>query len=247
MTRPAAYLYPNVTWEESKEMPDYGVCVGKIPFVDLLLSGSKFDSGELGCLKNTVHTHDNLQQQLTEFLQSLYYNSWDGFNGERIVNAFTAAAYVAHEVWLKSATGTDWSVSYDYGADTIVPAISLAGIITISVLMGIFLTMLLALAIYGGVRPRWADQLDAFAMLRIGASIHEELKLRQTQEVRKIKALYRLPGWIGDATEGEGERGRLALGASGRLNWKRKFVLYDDDDDGIGTEDAAGADDRTVI
>lgn len=247
MTRPEAYLYPNVTWEESKAMPDYGVCVGKIPFIDLLLSGSKFDSNELGCLKNTVHNHDDLQHQLTTYVQSFYYSDWDGFNGERIVNAFTAAAYVAHEVWLTSSAETDWTVDYDYGADTIVPTISLAGIITISVLMGVFLTMLLALAIYGAVRPRWADQLDAFAMLRIGASIHEEIKFRQTQEVRKIKVLDRLPGWIGDATEGEGERGRLALGAMGRLNWKCKFVLYDDSDDGIETEDAAGTGDRTMI
>lgn len=237
MARPAAYLFPNATWEQEKEMPDYGTCVGKIPFVDLLLSDSMVGTGAGGCLTNAPHTHDDLQHLLATYVQSMYYSSWDGFNGERIVNAFTAAAYVAHEVWLKSVDSKDWKVDYDYGADIIVPAISLAGIITISVLMGVFLTMLLALAIYGAVRPRWTDQLDAFAMLRIGASIHEDIQFRQAEMVRKIKALDTLPGCIGDATEGEGERGRLALGATGRISWKRKFLPYDDADDSVGAED----------
>lgn len=229
MERPEAYLYPNVTWEVYKAQPNPNACIGKVPFVSLLRTD--IDSYQIGnylegCLKNDVHTHDDLQRQIANYVKLFYWNDYDGYNGERITNAFNSAAFIANEAWLNSPSG-EWSVSYDYGADATVPVISATGMIVISVLIGTFLSALLALAIYSAVLPRWADQLDAFAMLRIGASISDDIQFRATEHTRKITALDRLPGWIGDATDGEDERGQLALGARGPLNRKRKFMAYD--------------------
>jgi hypothetical protein len=229
MERPEAYLYPNMTWEEYKAQPNPSACVGKAPFVGLLhtdIDSSQTGSYLEGCLKNDVYTHDYLQRQVASYVKLFYYNVYGDWDGERITNAFTSAAFIANEAWLNSPEG-GWTVSCDYGADTTVPVISPTGIIVISVLMGTFLSALLALAIYSALLPRWTDQLDAFAMLRIGASISGDVQFRAAEQTRKIEALDRLPGWIGDATDGEGERGQLALGARGRLNWKRKFLAYD--------------------
>jgi len=229
MERPEAYLYPNMTREEYKAQPNPSACVGKAPFVGLLhtdIDSSQTGSYLEGCLKNDVYTHDYLQRQVASYVKLFYYNVYGRWDGERITNAFTSAAFIANEAWLNSPEG-GWTVSSDNGADTTVPVISPTGIILISVLMGTFLSALLALAIYSALLPRWTDQLDAFAMLRIGASISGDIQFRATEQTRKIEALDRLPGWIGDATDGEGERGQLALGARGRLNWKRKFLAYD--------------------
>jgi len=118
-------------------------------------------------------------------------------------------------------------VNYDRGADIAIPTISLTGIVVVSTLIGGFLTMLLALAIYSATRVRWADQLDAFAMLRIGASISEDIQFRPARDTHKIETLDRLPGWIGDVTDEQDGIGQLGLGASSRLNGKRKFATHE--------------------
>lgn len=232
MARPEAYFYPNLTREERKAKPDHDACVGNVPFVGLLRSdldtrqiGNILD---VGCLTRNVHDHDAVQRQIVAYVKLFYYNMFGGFNGERITNAFTSAAFLANEAWLTSPTvdGT-WTVSYDYGAEAVVPVMSSTAIILISVLIGSFLAILLGLAFYGAVSPRWTDQLDSFAMLRIGASLSDDIQFRPTDEMQRIRALDRLPGWIGDATKGEGKFGRLALGGRGRLKHGRKFVVYD--------------------
>jgi hypothetical protein len=59
----------------------------------------------------------------------------------------------------------------------------------ISVLLVVFLASLLGLAIYSAVSPRWVDQLDAFAMLRIGASIADKIQFRATSDAQRVSAL----------------------------------------------------------
>ncbi|CAN9092997.1 unnamed protein product [Alternaria alternata] len=173
--------------------------------------------------------------QVANFVHSLYWNHYDGYKGDRITNAFTSAAFLANEAWLSStAFMKTWSVTYDHGADTLVPVISRTGILVISVLLGVFLASLLGLAIYSAVLPRWTDQLDAFAMLRIGASISDKIQFRTIPNAQRVRVLDELPGWIGDAASGEDAQGELALGGSGRLGRKRKFAAYVVEDIGKG-------------
>lgn len=228
MTRPAAFLYPNITWEYTSEgykgTPNPKVCVGRVPFASLLRSDAR-------CLTRNVHTHDDLQRQIYDYV--MMFEEEDRLDsGEQITNAFTSAAFLANEVMFSSEGS--WRVSSDYGTDTEVPVISLPSIIAISALICVFLTMLLSLAWYASSRVRWTEQLDSFAMLRIGASIPDKLQFRtiDVEDEEKIGTLDKLPGWIGDVTEGEGEIGRLALGGRGRLDGRRKFEAYDVDDDG---------------
>jgi len=229
MTRPAAHLYPNITFEQSREISGYYTCVDKAPFVGLLTSQPSNPRGVSvldRCLTRNVHTHDHLQQQMATYAMKFYWNLDGHLDGKHITNAFTSAAFLANEAWLTSQLRGSWRVNYDYGADTVVPVISLTGIIVVSNLIGFFLVALLTLALYSASRARWTDQLDAFAILRIGTSISDDIQFCAADNVRKIKALDRLPGWIGDATEEE-DLGQLGLGASGRLNSKRRFAAYD--------------------
>ena len=160
-------------------------------------------------------------------MHSLYWNYFDGCKGDRITNAFTSTAFLANEAWLSStAFMKTWSVTYDHGADTLVPAISRTGILFISILLGVFLASLLGLAIYSAVLPRWTDRLDAFAMLRIGASISDKIQFRIIPNAQRVHVLDELPGWIGDAASVEDAQGELALGGPGRLDRKRKFAAY---------------------
>lgn len=221
MARPEAFIYPDMRDESNT------FCVDQSPIIRLLNNDedSMFLPDE--CLGNDVFTYDDVQRQVITYIHLLYWNREDKYEGESIANAFTSAAFIANEVWLTHAkSGPGWWVKYDLGADTLVPVISPAGIIVVSVLLGTFLASLLGLAIYSARSPRWTEQLDAFAMLRIGASIADDIQFRPTSDDRQVRALDELPGWVGDATGGEGELGALALGGSGKLGKERKFAAY---------------------
>lgn len=69
-------------------------------------------------------------------------------------------------------------------------------------------------------------------MLRIGASIADDIQFRPTADDRRIRALDELPGCVGDATGGGGELGALAPGGSGNLDKERKLAAYTVETDG---------------
>ncbi|KAL4868288.1 hypothetical protein BDV12DRAFT_197342 [Aspergillus spectabilis] len=88
---------------------------------------------------------------------------------ERLENAFTSAAFLANKARLEHDFG-GWSgldVSYDMGADTQVPAISTAGVVVVSALLGLRVAALLGLGVYAAWSPRWTKTLDSIAMLRM--------------------------------------------------------------------------------
>jgi hypothetical protein len=108
------------------------------------------------------------------------------------------------------------SISFDHGADTQIPSISLAGIIVVSLLLAIFLVSLFIMASYASISSRWTDQLDSFAMMRIGASIADHVPLKIGNRTHEMSVLDEIPGCIGNAAE-ENEIGRLALGGENSL------------------------------
>ncbi|KAF8801745.1 hypothetical protein BYT27DRAFT_7261657 [Phlegmacium glaucopus] len=217
VTNPKAYITTESTHIE---------CIGQAPFIGLLHDSfgqynisSIFDY----CVSN-VYDNDSLQQQIAMYV---YLLCNDGDGGERIKNAFESAAFLANEAWLKnSITYPTFTVSYDAGADTMVPAISRAGIILISLLLAMDLLSLLAMALYSARTPCWTDQLDAFAMMRIGAAIAESIPFRVADTTDRIKVLDEMPGWVGDVTEGKGKVGELGIGASTPLRGRRKYASY---------------------
>lgn len=232
MRNPEAFFYPNTTW--NAEPPNYDTCVDQAPLFGLLtdtLNQAQIGNDDAWCLTNTVENHDNLQRQIVNWILALYWNTWDGYAGERIQNAWTAAAFIANEQWLMSSAfesvNMNWGLSYDYGADSLKPVISPSAKLGISVLLGIFLSALLGLALYAACTPRWTDDLDGFALVRLGAAMSGDLRLRVAHGQDGIAELDRLPGWVGDATNGEGPVGELGVGVGSALRRGREYIAYD--------------------
>lgn len=123
-------------------------------------------------------------------------------------------------------------VNYDLGADTNVPTISTAVMNLISILIAMFLPGLLALAVYASATPSWADSLDAWAMIRIGAAVgSERLPLLVGKNTDAIGGMDELPGWLGDADE-MAVTGRIELGALGSVRSRRRYLCNEADEDG---------------
>ena len=213
-------------------------CTDMVPFLPLLRDniGQKQVSNPIDyCYRDgNVNSMEELQYQIAFYLQSFYYNQWDGYAGERIKNAFTSAAFLANEAWMLNPAGTGdgslW-VTYDLGADSQIPVISKTGMIVISTLLGLDLLCLLALAIYSSWTPRWTGQLDSFAMMRIGAALNDQISLSVSNDKSKVRVLDETPGWIGDATGGEGPVGELGVGAPVPLKRNRRYRCYEGDYD----------------
>lgn len=150
-------------------------------------------------------------------------------SSDSIVNAFTAAAFLANEAWLMSNAikRTRW-VHYDNGASTVIPSISLSGVIVVSVLLFIFLNFLLATALHSALAYRWTDQLDAFAMMKIGAEVAQHVPLKVSGEPSGIRVLNEQPGWIGARKEKDDtDAVSLGLGAPKALHGRRtKYASY---------------------
>lgn len=165
--------------------------------------------------------------QVASYLWAFVYNEWDGFDSERIENAFSTAAFIANEAWMTSKLpDPSFSVEYDLGADTEIPVISLAGIVLISTLLGLYLLGVLSMALYGASVARWTNTLDAFAMMRVGAATGDRVPLLVCEDVDQVHALDKMPGSFGDATGGQGAVGELAIGAQTPLDGKRIYRSY---------------------
>lgn len=142
--------------------------------------------------------------------------------------AFTAAAYLAHNLRLtKTALSQNrtLTLNYDLGIDISIPNISTAGIVTVAVLLGLFVCSCFLMSWYASRVPLWSSELDAFAMMRIGAELAEFVPLMAAKSADNVNILDHRPGWIGDA-EPEKEVGKLSLGAQAKLRKKRKYVSY---------------------
>lgn len=63
-------------------------------------------------------------------------------------------------------------------------------------------------------------------MMRIGAAVHDQIALDVGFETEKIRSLDETSGFIGDATGGEGDVGKLGIGAMTPLNGVRRYKCY---------------------
>ncbi|KAL3457441.1 hypothetical protein BJX64DRAFT_17811 [Aspergillus heterothallicus] len=147
-----------------------------------------------------------------------------------VANAFSAAAYLHHEVWMEDGDedpyAPNFSVSFDMGTDRQKPVVSLAGVIVVSALLGIHVLALLALAGYAAWSPRWTKRLDSFAVMRIGGSIAQHVPLWMVHKNSMVKELDKVSAWMGDQMPETEAVGMLGLGGPLRLRSGRKYISY---------------------
>ncbi|RLL93255.1 hypothetical protein CFD26_101534 [Aspergillus turcosus] len=218
----------------------YGGCIDIIPFVQLLDDPNSSFKASPGnpCLtgsgltgnttRDRVYDDDTMHAIVAGYFFLFSGDPTYGPTSERVQNAFASAAFLANDMFMTNNYHQQRiGISYDMGADVQIPHISRAGIIFVSVLLGLDLACLLALSLYSAWIPRWTGTLDSFAMLRIGASISGKVPLLATTHVERIKTLDETPGWMGNSSDGE--IGELCLGGERPLKKTRRYRSYDTD------------------
>lgn len=120
----------------------------------------------------------------------------------------------------------DLRVYWDMGKDTSIPTFSVGAIVTVSILLGIYLFMLLGLGYYSAHAPTWTEQLDSFAMMRIGASVADDAPLLAAGDSSHVTVLDKIPGIMEDSVPENERIGMLALGGSAPLTGKRLYTSY---------------------
>lgn len=217
-----------------------GACVDLVPLGFLLdnfigqIEGANIDY----CITNIDGEPDGsgVADEVVSWMSNFKAETGD------LTNAFNAAAFLANQAWLLNQINAGVStltVSYDLGDDLEIPQISLAGMILISMLLGLDLAMLLALAIYASAFPRWTAQLDSFAMLRLGAAIGERMPLLVGRRTNRIDVLDKLPGWVGDEADIESPIGKLCLGAKRAVTSERRYESYQSDNEPLSSQERA--------
>jgi hypothetical protein len=137
--------------------------------------------------------------------------------------AFAVAAYISTSAWLPQQFGTG-HILYDSGTTTQHPSISRLGIVLVSVFIGLFLSGIFFTASYATLLPRWTERLDSFAMMRLGASIHDKTPLLMAHSSEEAD-LDNVSGLIGDMA-GDKEIGRIGLGGPTPLRRNRAYQAY---------------------
>lgn len=225
-----SYIIPRTTWKIS-QTPYH--CQEMVPFTGLMtdpdtglvsLSGN---NGIINCASNTfLFDKAAVYRQIFDYLQFFQVEP------SVLSNAFTAAAYLANEAWLLHPSGLpsglcSLRISLDHGTESHKPHISLAGIITISLLLAVFLLSLLAMSLYSSFTPRWTTQLNTFAMIRIGASISDQVSLKYVNNVDDIRSIDKISGTMGGEASTVDGVDDLRLGALQPLSRDNRYSSMD--------------------
>lgn len=200
------------------------------------------DEGDsIGCITDYLYSIEMLDSELVAHVGSFFPSGLSAVPvspytdyPDLLSRAFGSAVFLANEAWLvfsRDANYGTWTVYSDPGFAMVIPEISSAGIVIISSLLAIYIACLLSLAVYSARTPRWTNELDAFAMIRVGAATTDDrINLKVGFETQTIDALDELPGFIGDATEGKGSAGSLGMGSLTPLNGTRAYRCYRGDE-----------------
>ncbi|PPJ59969.1 hypothetical protein CBER1_10150 [Cercospora berteroae] len=228
LDHPEAYI-SNITYfdDSPKNKTNHASsCINQRPFESLLQP--QYGSSAK-CVMDDFRSLEELDDGIARYLQSFYVNTkYQVVDPERPTNAFAAAVYLATEAWFTTGHA-DWgsrSVYSDPGADTTIPTMSLASMIVLSLMLGMYLACIIALSVYSSSKPLWTRQLDSFTMMRIGAEVHEQVPFNVCFEVSAVRVLDDMPGYVGDATGGEGDVGILGIGSNTPLTGVRRYKSY---------------------
>jgi hypothetical protein len=166
---------------------------------------------------------DSIMEQVSAWIYAFGYE----FEMERTLNL---AIFYAHKVWL-GGVGSSYSafddtrrIRYTEGNPTFKSSLSTQHIIVGSVLKGIHLLGLLALAIYTFVMKPWIPWLGSEVMIKMGTAFAGSLSAAQDEKEWEDTA-QACPGFIGDDNPTEGV-GNMRFGATAGLDTKyeKKFT-----------------------
>ncbi|OQD61557.1 hypothetical protein PENPOL_c016G03989 [Penicillium polonicum] len=219
--------------QDTSSGSDPDVCLSMAPLGGLFLSEDGFldmrnftpqeypASVQFPCGFNKAQTAENaIHQWLMVFRQ---------VSIPRLENVFNAAAFLANQAWMEFGNeqiSFGMNVYWDMGKDTSIPTFSVGGIVTVSILLGLYLFILIGLGYYSTRSPRWTEQLDSFAMMRIGASVADDVPLLAAAGSSHVAVLDKIPGIMGDSGPEDERIGKLALGGSAPLTGKRLYASY---------------------
>lgn len=237
--------HTNLAAYADSDVPYIG-CIGTFPFVSLLdQTGNLNDPTPFRpCLSSDIETYGYVgavAEKNEILIQSLIATYFFLFTGKYsygpidvtdtlLENAFASSAFLANDAMMMDpGLSPSREVNYVLGVDMQIPSISRAGIIFVSILLGLDILCLFAMAIYSAWIPRWTVSLDSFAMMRIGASISEKVPLLATNHSERIKTLDETPGWIGNQAEGLDKKGQLCLGGVRPLKETQYYAGYETD------------------
>ncbi|KAJ5384170.1 hypothetical protein N7517_002081 [Penicillium concentricum] len=206
-------------------------CIANAPLANLFNSSS-FGSSYSGCITPRIAgngTWYSAESQIAKWIH-LFQEGTDS-----ISSAFTAAAYLANQEFISSQSGI-WYINQDLGTDMDLPSISPAGIIVVSILMGLYLLPLLALSLYAGYYPRWTERLDSFVMLRFGAFAGDKVfPMLVGRHTEKCPELDEMSGVVRDVSttsaDGAVQIGRLGFGEGKMLQEGRRYECFKGDNE----------------
>lgn len=223
---PAIYSETNTTYKMMNEPTDYNYpCLLSVPLYNIAEPlVSTFSSHAEACLRPAVIRNG------AQMYGYLYI-----FNQSTPVmeKVFRAASYMYHDVLFSQASSGVGSgrVEYDAGADLQKPALSDGSIIGLTIVIAVFLTCLLSLALYASLTRTWTSSLDAYAMIRIGAELGPDaVPFLAVKDPDVMVELDELPGWVGNVAGREEKTGVLGLGYNKdarELDGKEKYKAYD--------------------
>ncbi|PWY83250.1 hypothetical protein BO94DRAFT_495556 [Aspergillus sclerotioniger CBS 115572] len=120
--------------------------------------------------------------------------------------ALNIATYFANEAVLTNTAAQGYThnsreIYFDSGTVLIRPRWTLAGVITVSILIGLQVLGLCLIIAYCYSVPTWTGSFDAFAMLRMGAELQRVQHVRfagiRDTDKRDLAALTRIDGLVG--------------------------------------------------
>lgn len=181
---------------------------GAIPFTALDLM-SEFATAAEYCVDVTSGREQSGDpDSLGGLLLTVAYGWLYGFNQSDLAGeALQASTYFANEAVLTATADLNWAFGSKWiysntGMTIYLPYKSMAGMITITVLVFLQLVALFCVAWYVHSTPVWSNTLDSFAMMRIGAELerrgsHKALGPLGYPDERDLAALMSLDGLVG--------------------------------------------------
>lgn len=119
---------------------------------------------------------------------------------KRINDAFKTGLALMNTAWAEATASIhvgsidDYGVMLDLGAYTLVPKISQASILAISILLSVYSISQLCVASYAALYLKWTGSMNGFAMMRVGAVVADKMPLLITYKEDEIRAVDEIPG-----------------------------------------------------
>jgi hypothetical protein len=222
-------------YDIKNDYSDSTACVELAPLMNLFSAKPSQYIAQDTCVSIYLNTgsslYSNAHQIIAKWLLAIYDSSWNH------PNIFTTAAFLSNKQWVESLQPI-YAIYRDPGLEMEIPDISLAGVIVVSILLGPYLLLLLALCCYGSWAPRWTQRLDSFAMLRFGAALGDGVfPMLLAYDMKGVKELDEIPGVIRDVGPITDDAiipiNRIGLWGGKPLQNIRRYECYEADNEGM--------------